>query len=416
MGNALFVALDAAPDSKVASIRFADHARTLPLLGAYTPVVYGYNAAGQLISTAVEGCTFEAPAGMATISGATVMPTATGCFALTARLGDMTATMPVDVQEIGEVAVRRSTVLIDNVRTTAVELLAATPLGDMPLANTAFEWSSDNSAVATVDANGTVTGHADGSATIVGRRGELEVSVTAMVQIPDASVIPVEANLGDDSWRITRSGVGSDMSITPDGNGGCALQFTVTNPRSANIALNKDIDVYSLPDGFSLTVDTKGSVLKEVSVRVRPDNASQPVMVSTGELSGATTVNCPLEGSIDIDDINVFPLHFSALRIVPLTGAEGGKNYDIALSDVGFSYSQWNSGVENVTNATSRPLVVERTAEGIRVPGATSITVYNTLGAAVASASGENCAVRARGVVIVSAIVDGTPRAVKAVF
>lgn len=416
VGNALFVALDAAPDSKVASIRFADHARTLPLLGAYTPVVYGYNAAGQLISTAVEGCTFEAPAGMATISGATVMPTATGCFALTARLGDMTATMPVDVQEIGEVAVRRSTVLIDNVRTTAVELLAATPLGDMPLANTAFEWSSDNSAVATVDANGTVNGHADGSATIVGRRGELEVSVTAMVQIPDASVIPVEANLGDDSWRITRSGVGSDMSITPDGNGGCALQFTVTNPRSANIALNKDIDVYSLPDGFSLTVDTKGSVLKEVSVRVRPDNASQPVMVSTGELSGATTVNCPLEGSIDIDDINVFPLHFSALRIVPLTGAEGGKNYDIALSDVGFSYSQWNSGVENVTNATSRPLVVERTAEGIRVPGATSITVYNTLGAAVASASGENCAVRARGVVIVSAIVDGTPRAVKAVF
>ena len=112
----------------------------------------------------------------------------------------------------------------------------------------------------------------------------------------------------------------------------------------------------------------------------------------------------------------MFPLHFSALRIVPLTGAEGGKNYDIALSDVGFSYSQWNSGVENVTNATSRPLVVERTAEGIRVPGATSITVYNTLGAAVASASGENCAVRARGVVIVSAIVDGTPRAVKAVF
>lgn len=207
--------------------------------------------------------------------------------------------------------------LIDNVRTTAVELLAATPLGDMPLANTAFEWSSDNSAVATVDANGTVTGHAGGSATIVGRRGRLEVSVTAMVQIPDALVIPVEANLGDDSWRITRSGVGSDMSITPDGNGGCALQFTVTNPRSANIALNKDIGVYSLPGGFSLTVDTKGSVLKEVSVRVRPDNASQPVMVSTGELSGATTVNCPLEGSIDIDDINVFPLHFSALRIVP---------------------------------------------------------------------------------------------------
>ena len=96
MGNALYFVLDGegVADNTVASIRFADHARTLPVFGAYRPAVYGYNAAGRLVDTDVKGAVFTAPEGFAEAVDGRFSSPAPVASPSRPPIGDMKASIP----------------------------------------------------------------------------------------------------------------------------------------------------------------------------------------------------------------------------------------------------------------------------------------------------------------------------------
>lgn len=93
--NGWFVTTPNRGDNTVASIRFADYVKKVERDEVYTPVIYGYNAAGLLVDADVRGFTLSCPPELGEIDGASVKCHATGTYALTATLGSLTATVAV---------------------------------------------------------------------------------------------------------------------------------------------------------------------------------------------------------------------------------------------------------------------------------------------------------------------------------
>lgn len=203
VGNAMYFTLDNPGDDVVSSIRFADHARVLPVFGAYRPVIYGYNSAGLLVDTDVQGVSFSAPEGKCETTGdGSLLMSAEGTFALTARLGEMSASIPVTVNGDVEAEPVQSSILIDAARRATVHLQAMVGDKAMDISNRAFQWSSSNESVATVDADGIVCGLSEGTAVITATRGDKTMTVNVTVEIASAALMPLDTDFAGQAWRI----------------------------------------------------------------------------------------------------------------------------------------------------------------------------------------------------------------------
>ncbi len=101
--NALFAVAIAPVDNEVAAIEIREKSLSLSAGESATPVVYGYNKYGVMVSTDLAGCTFAVPEEIATVSGATV--TATDghyCGVLTAEYNGLTYSIPISINGGGE--------------------------------------------------------------------------------------------------------------------------------------------------------------------------------------------------------------------------------------------------------------------------------------------------------------------------
>lgn len=94
--NALFAVAVAPVDNTIASIELRDKKINLATGESYTPVVYGYNQYGVLVSADVAGCTFRVPAEIAAVDGNRIKG-AEGNYSgvLTADYNGMTYSVPV---------------------------------------------------------------------------------------------------------------------------------------------------------------------------------------------------------------------------------------------------------------------------------------------------------------------------------
>lgn len=95
--NGWYLATPKTGDKTLADISFADPHKKLAIGATYTPVIYGYNAAGLLVDTKVTDYTLSAPAGLGTVSadGKTLTVTGNGLFALEATVNGIKTTIAV---------------------------------------------------------------------------------------------------------------------------------------------------------------------------------------------------------------------------------------------------------------------------------------------------------------------------------
>lgn len=101
--NALFAVATAPVDNEVASIELREKSLSLTAGESFTPVVYGYNKYGVMVSTDLQGCIFTVPEAIASVSGSTITA-ADGryCGLLTADYNGMTYSIPVSINGGGD--------------------------------------------------------------------------------------------------------------------------------------------------------------------------------------------------------------------------------------------------------------------------------------------------------------------------
>lgn len=389
VGNALYFTLDAPADSRVASIRFADHVVLMPQYGSFTPVVYGYNAAGQLVDTAVTGCTFTTD-GDAEIVDGTLVATRPGTFALKAEKDGMVATVAVTVD--GECIAQpiAEAVLIDGARPYTMPLQALVKGSYMPISPEAFAWTSSDADVAAVDpSTGAVTGLHSGAAVITGTRGDFSLSYTVNVEIAPAPFIALESPFDASSWKVSRTSVSGDTYI-PDADGGVTVDFDITGTRGTRLAMSKAIQLYSRPDAVTVHVEPNGAVLSNISIGFSTPTSASVKTVSSAEISGPTDVTFNIADIFDADDFGTWPVSVRSLSISPKSAPEGTKHCSIALTHLGATYSHHNSAVESVAVTTATGTTLPYYIEGgtISTPlQVASLSLYTPTGALIATST-----------------------------
>ena len=98
--NGWFLAAPKTDDTNVASIAFADYAKTIAAGNAYRPVVYGYNKDGYLIDANLAGCYFScSPSSNVSIDNGTFTFSQAGTYQIVASSNSATAKICITVTD-----------------------------------------------------------------------------------------------------------------------------------------------------------------------------------------------------------------------------------------------------------------------------------------------------------------------------
>lgn len=322
--DALFAVATSPTDNEIAEIAFLDNSMTMPKYGQYTPVFYGYNKYGVLISTDVKGVTLSCPAELGEVinDGTTLLASGSGCHALTATYGTATTTIPVLIGE-GAPKFRLSSVLTDSFTDYKMEVTATVNDVEMPLENLALTWSSDDTSIATVDENGVVHGAKTGSTVVRGTVGDFAGEITVNVEIPETRYLAIDPNLDPTTWSLTKTGV-TGHSISAVGDNGFALDCTISNARSAYIRAMKDFTLYSLPDSLVMEINPGEATVSSVSIAVK-NLAGRTSWTAYDVSLTANTANelrFSFGDMVDVNDAASYPINLVGV-MVNFSGAVG---------------------------------------------------------------------------------------------
>lgn len=406
VGNAIFAVLEAPEDNTVAEIAFADWAKNIPLLGQYTPVIYGYNKYGKLIDTDYRDFILEATGDWGTVNqdGKTVISDREGTYILTATgNGGMTATITVKVTANAPVQATLENVLLNATRQWDVQLHSIVDGAPMQVSPAAFQWSSADASVAQVTPAGTVQGVADGSCVITGVRGDTEIPVNVTVEVPRATFHHIDPVADTQAWStsVTSAKVTS-FTANPDHT--YTIDYTQTSTRGPKVAMAQKIALWSHPQAVKVEVDASQAAVGSAVLTVRAANNTRTAN-ATVDATDDGVYSFDLGQIVDLDDVAVYPIEFTSLAF-NLTG-KASVPYTLKVNALQTQYDESTVGaVTDMTMDTALPFVKAQGLTLVFAPEVEYATVTDMAGRTVTC--GKNClTVPAHGIYVVSACTSG---------
>lgn len=415
VGNAIYAVLEAPEDNEIAEIRFADWRKDVPTCGLYTPRVYAYNKHGLMLTDDFTGYTLSCPQELGTIihDGKALEASGSGYHALTAKYGDLTASIPITVHEADAMLPRLDTVIIDAKRAWDAEVISTVNGQDMPVSHTALTWSSSNDEIASVTVDGNVRGIANGTATITGTRGNHVVHITVNVEIPHAQFQPIVTE-PQQTWSMSQSGMTS-VEFAPYQNG-LVFDYIVKTTRAPRITMSAKQPIFSMPEGVRLRINPGQAAIKNVSLSLQPENADRPTNFTFDNIVPSTenTFTVDLNKEFDLDDIAAFPIKLVSMTITPASKAN--EECHVEMPGIEAVYDPSALSVEQITSDTPSALITI-TAQGVTfLKKAPSVTVTDIAGRVILTVrdvDALNLSHLTPGLYIVAANIDGTTATVK---
>ncbi len=340
-GNAIFAVTDAPQDMNIASIKFVDWAMKFPKYGVYTPKFYGYNQAGLLIDTDVQGVVLSCSQDLGRIiDGNTFVGDGSQTHALKATLGSMETTIPVTIVETDDIHMRHAKIINDGYKEYAVEVQSMMGEKAMPLSPTALTWSTADASIVEINSQtGVLKGVVNGETTITGTVGNFVGQTVVTVEKPTLHAEAIDKNFDASTWKITQTG-GKNITATPLDNG-MKLTYTGASGRGPNIKLSKEMRLWSLPDAIRLRINPGEAPITKITISTRPNNSSvinTPVAV-TLEPNKMNTVDIKTSDWCDADDLSNYPMNLVYIQ------------FDMGTSTTGKEYTIEIPGLETVYNA-----------------------------------------------------------------
>lgn len=382
--NAVFAVSPTPTDNGIASIEFEDHAIVLPKYGIYRPKIHAFNRYGVWL----EGVSFDmelscdAALGEITADGA-LLASGSGCHALTAKVGELTATMPVTVGSAAP-EFKRDEILVDGFYDYPVEVQSLVGETMMTVANQALTWSSDNPEVATVDDNGLIHGVSTGKTVIRGSVGDVTDAINVNVEVPTEHHVVVDPMNSRDDWTVSSSNL-SGLTMTGDSDGeGMTVDFTVSSSRSPSMTFARDITLWSRPDALEIEINPgDGEPYSTLNVTYSCDGARNAIakvpLTLTPNQDNVVRVNWA--DFFTLDTPESYPLVIKRLQFV--TSTTTGQSFSTHLGALKTYYAdvKTESGVSDLVEAGESGIDLSKPAEyynlqGLRVTNPASGNIY----------------------------------------
>ena len=312
--NSVWAVATAPADNTVGELAFTAPSISLPKYGYYAPTIYAYNKYGVMLSTDFKDYTLSCPPELGEIvNGNTLFANGSGTHKLTATCNGVSTEITVTIGS-AEPRARLQNVIVDGYRAYPVEVVANVEGKDMAIDNKAFSWTIDNTDVATVDADGIVSGVANGTATVTASVDNYTVNLPVEVQKPAThylSIVPDDIS----DWTTTKTGL-STISLSKLDKG-IAVDYKISNTRGTNFSLKptEPVVLYALPDSVRLVINPGNGVVSKVTLAAcaqggRAIQASRDVSFTQ---NAANVITFPISDFIDTDDMANYPVTFTQL-------------------------------------------------------------------------------------------------------
>lgn len=350
VANGMLVYSVAPVDETVARIEFAEGRLRIPTSATVTPVILAYNRYGHLLNEDLTGVKFEIAENIGeTASDGTIIVAGEKAAAgtVTARFGDITSTIPIEIVEspfkfkIENIVIDDSTEPIEFTSTVDGEEFVYRPVG--------VEWEKEvlegDGTVLAVNPDNTITGLSNGRVKLMATMGERKAEALVSVELPEAEFMPLSHEaINPDDWKISRTSV-KTASIEPIGTeSGFRLTYNVSSSRAPKVTLATEKVLWSCPTAFSMDLDPGESGLQSVAVTILPANSTRTLTFTLepdSKKNGFLTA--PLyEGE---RDLSFFPVILKNLQFVP--AAKTGE-YSVDVKTMGTCYN----GIESVRDIT----------------------------------------------------------------
>lgn len=349
VGNAIFAVVEAPDDNEIAEIQFKDWALTAPKYGMYTPVIYGYNKYGVMVSDNVEGVVLSCPAELGEIvkDGSTLFGNGSGTHALTATYNGATATIPVTIETANAPEMKYTDVLIDNYRKWTVEVRTLVDDEYMTVNSEALAWSSADSDVATISETGEVSGLKDGTTVINGAVGDFSGNVNLTVECPTDNVMPFVTTFDPAEWTVTKSNIKTYELV--QGENSLKVNLAISSTRSPSITVTKKTTLWSLPDKIRIKINSGNTTFSKLTFKINANGAQAKNITypDTTLVEGDNVFEIPVSDIGDVNDIGIYPITFNSIQAT-ISGSTG-TDYSFEITALEAIYDNAPSGVETVS-------------------------------------------------------------------
>jgi len=350
VGNGIFATVDIPEeDNEISEVRFADWHKRLPKYGSYTPRLMGYNKYGLLVNDSITSYTLTCPEAMGVIiDGITLYSNGEGTHALTAKIGDITVSIPVTVDKNFSFKPRLTNILTDNRREYTVELYASDGIKSVKVDPMALNWSSSDSEIATVRETGVIKGVSDGTATITGSVDGNQTEITVNVEVPKANKTNIFANFDPSEWDFSKVGCDANTAMTHT-DAGVEFAYKVTSSRSSKMTITakEHIRLWSLPSGIQIKSDIEGADINSLTINYtngkgeRFSSRNENIAVGNGQV-----VDIKFSDYFNTEDLIYYPIKLTSfvLGLQPKSGVTG----KITISEFNIIYNGESGAVEIV--------------------------------------------------------------------
>lgn len=410
VSNAIYAVLEAPEDNEVAELAFMDYAPTLPHLGMYTPQIIAFNKHGLALDTDFRDFTLSCDPELGNIinDGHTLYITGTGMHALTATCGDVSVSIPIEIDNASEVTLLSPSVIIDSRHPYTIGLYSTVRGARVDLNPAALSWTSADASVATVDENGTVTAVANGTVTVTGRLGDVVVEQQITVETTDQITLPILDITALSSWRQSKSDI-KDVSVTAIGDDGFAADFTVSKARSPKLTLNINpaAPSYGIPEALDFNINPGNAIINKFAVNLGVANRGEtfPIELYDVAAEGESLVRIPLADYFDTADLSMFPIEIRSIALQ--VGNDAGTVCHIEVTGIAQNYDI-AQGVTDVVAPADALAVTVIGGRAVLAAPAGVITLTDLAGRVIATSTGSSIALpEGHGVVILTA--DGIP-------
>ena len=237
-----------------------------------------------------------------------------------------------------------------------------------------MDWTSSNTAVASVDEMGVVKALADGETIVSGTGDNFEGSLKVRVQNPKARVTTVEqVPIDPATWTITQSG-GKNRVVSPLDNG-MKIEFDGASSRNPYIKLSKKIVMWGIPDTLRVRFRPGNLVVNRLSLSTNVTNGTQVITDFEPEANatGEYVCNLPTSAWCDAADFANYPLQLVYIYF-SIASPASGTHYTLEIPGIELVYaSQEPSGMHVVPMCTEQLTVAPNP-----VPAGAEISVGGT--------------------------------------
>ena len=323
VGNGMLVVSNAPEDQEIASLAFAPVSYTLPTCGFLKLAVYAYNRYGDLLSKDLQNVSFSCTPeiGYITAEGNFIGAEKIGTGILSAEYKGVKTSRPVSLVE-SSFKLRLDSVLINNISTYHIELLADVENKTLFVAPELLQWEVEDPSVCSVT-EGVLKGLSNGVTYIHGTLGEFSCKQKVKVEIPSQPILEMPV-LSTPSWSVKSTSNLKNIKLLPDG-----IEYDYSAGRSPFIELMNDFCLYSLPTSVRIILNPGKAGLNKVTFSLRTNDKSAYTPYEFTDISKDEDREIVIPASDILTDVNDkvgYPIHFHSMRFAFTSDNPVGHN------------------------------------------------------------------------------------------